>query len=151
MKTALIAVCLALAGALSTFAAEVGHWKTDLPAAQTEAQKDKKLVLMDFTGSDWCGWCIKMKKETLDQKAFLDYAAKSLVLVEVDFPNKKSQSADLRKANKALQDKYGVQGFPTYVVIDGSGKELGRQVGYLKGGPQAFIDQIEGWKKQQGK
>ncbi len=151
MKAALLAGCLVLAAALSASAAAAGPWKTDLPAAKTEARKDNKLILMDFTGSDWCGWCIKMKKESLDQKAFLDYAAKGLVLVEVDFPNKKAQSADLKKANKELQDKYGVQGFPTYVVIDADGKELGRQVGYMKGGPSAFIDLIEGWKKKQSK
>jgi thioredoxin-related protein len=153
MKTALLAGCLALVTALSTLAADsaASPWKTDLPAAKTEARKDKKVILMDFTGSDWCGWCIKMKKDTLDQKAFLDYAAKSLVLVEVDFPNRKSQPADLKKANKALQDKYGVQGFPTYVLVDADGKELGRQVGYLQGGPTAFIDQIEAWKKSPAK
>jgi len=151
MKAALLAGCLALAAVLSVSAAGSGVWKTDLPAAKTEARKDNKLILMDFTGSDWCGWCIKMKKESLDQKEFLDYAAKSLVLVEVDFPNKKAQSAELKKANKELQDKYGVQGFPTYVVIDAEGKELGRQVGYLKGGPSAFVDLIESWKKKQAK
>ena len=148
MKTALLACCAAL---LSLASLAGDSWKTDLNVAKTEARAQKKLILMDFTGSDWCGWCIKMKKETLDEKAFSDYAAKSLVLVEVDFPNKKQQTLALKQSNKALQDKYKVEGFPTYVITDADGKELGRQVGYLKGGPSAFIDFVEGLKKKQAK
>ena len=64
-------------------------WLTDLPKAEAQAKADNKIILMDFTGSDWCGWCIKFKKEVLDTKEFQDYAAKNVVLVEVDFPNKK--------------------------------------------------------------
>ena len=118
-------------------------WLTDLPQAQSQAKSEKKLVLMDFTGSDWCGWCIKFKKEVLDTPEFQDYAAKSVVLVELDFPSKKTQSADVKKANAALKTKYGVHGFPTLVVLDQNGKEIGRQVGYAKGGPAAFIAKLE--------
>lgn len=146
--TPLLASLLCLFTVLSASAAGTGTWITDLTVAKTEAKKDNRLILMDFTGSDWCGWCIKMKKDTLDLKEFTDYAAKNLVLVEVDFPNKKAQTAALKKANKALQDKYGVEGFPTYVVTDADGKELGRQVGYLKGGPAAFIELLDGFKKK---
>jgi protein disulfide-isomerase len=123
-------------------------WLTDLPKAEAQAKADNEIILMDFTGSDWCGWCIKFKKDVLDTKEFQDYAAKNVVLVEVDFPNKKEQSADLKKANKALQDKYDVHGFPTLVVLDKDGKEIGRQVGYAKGGPEAFIAKLEGFKKK---
>jgi protein disulfide-isomerase len=123
-------------------------WLTDLPKAEAQAKAENKLVLMDFTGSDWCGWCIKFKKEVLDTKEFQDYAAKNVVLVEVDFPNKKAQTADLKKANKALQKEYKVDGFPTLVVLDKDGKEIGRQVGYAPGGPSAFIKKIEGFKNK---
>ena len=142
MKSTLLACLVSLAFAASAFA----EWKTDFAAAQAAAKKENKLMLLDFTGSDWCGWCVKMKKDTLDQKAFLDYAARHLVLVEVDFPQRKKISAAQRKANEALQAKYGVEGFPTFVIADGNGKELGRHVGYLKGGPSAFIDKIESLK-----
>ena len=81
-----------------------GNWLTDLPQAQAQAKAENKIVLLDFTGSDWCGWCIKFKKEVLDTQAFQDYAAKNVVLVEVDFPNKKDQTADLKKANAALKE-----------------------------------------------
>jgi len=121
-------------------------WLTDLPAAQAQAKSENKLVLMDFTGSDWCGWCIKFKKEVLDTPEFQAYAAKNVVLVEVDFPNKKSQSADLKSANAGLKDKYRIEGYPTLVVLNQNGKEIGRQVGYSEGGPKAFIAKLDQYK-----
>ncbi len=144
MKTLLTLAATALL-ALAASAAE-GPWLTSLPDALAQAKKDNKIVLMDFTGSDWCGWCIKMKKDTLDKPAFTGWAAKNAVLVMVDFPNSKPQTAELKKANEALKKKHGVQGFPTYVALDASGKEIGRQVGYLQGGPDAFIKKLEGWR-----
>jgi thioredoxin-related protein len=124
------------------------EWLTDFAKAQAQAKAEKKMVLMDFTGSDWCGWCIKFKKETLDTQAFKDYAAKNLVLLEVDFPRSKSQSAELKKANAALAKKYGIDGYPTFVVLNSEGKEVGRQEGYEPGGPSAFIAKLEGFKKK---
>jgi protein disulfide-isomerase len=123
-------------------------WLTDLPKAQAQAKAENKIVLLDFTGSDWCGWCIKFKKETLDTAEFQAYAATNVVLVELDYPHKKVQSDDLKKANAALQDQYKIEGFPTLIVLDKDGKEIGRQVGYAKGGPQAFIAKIEAFKKK---
>ncbi len=105
-------------------------------------------MLIDFTGSDWCGWCIKFKKEVLDTDEFKAYAAKNVVLVELDFPKKKEQSDELKKANKALKAEYKVQGFPSLVILDKNGKEIGRQVGFAKGGPQAFIAKLEEFKKK---
>lgn len=142
MKKTLIAVISALA----LYSASAGEWLTDLPKAQAEAKKDGKLVMLDFTGSDWCGWCIKLKEEVFDQKAFKDYADKNLVLVEVDFPRKKQLSAEQKKANNALQEKYKIQGYPTIIVLDGDGKKVG-ELGYTKGGPSAFIAKLEKLKK----
>jgi protein disulfide-isomerase len=144
MKKSFIFAAMLLAAHLVT----AGEWLTDLPKAQEQAKKDNKLVLLDFTGSDWCGWCIKFKKEVLDTDEFKGYADKNLVLVEVDFPNKKEQSEDLKKANQALKEKYSVSGYPTYVVLNGEGKEVGRQVGYEAGGPKAFIAKLDGFKKK---
>jgi thioredoxin-related protein len=123
-------------------------WLTDLPKAQAQAKAENKIVLLDFTGSDWCGWCIKFKKETLDTAEFQAYAATNVVLVELDYPQKKVQSDDLKKSNAALKDQYNIEGFPTLIVLDKGGKEIGRQVGYAKGGPQAFIAKIEAFKKK---
>ncbi|MEO7678731.1 MAG: thioredoxin family protein [Verrucomicrobiota bacterium] len=122
-------------------------WTTDVPKAQAEAKADNKLVMLDFTGSDWCGWCIKLHKEVFDTAEFSEYAKKNLVLVEVDFPNKKPQTASLKKANHALQAKYGVEGYPTIIVLNGEGKKVG-QLGYMAGGPKAFIAKLEGLKKK---
>ena len=123
-------------------------WLTDLPKAQAQAKSENKIVLIDFTGSDWCGWCIKFKKEVLDTDEFKAYAAKNVVLVELDFPHKKAQTDELKKANQALKAEYKVRGFPCLVVLDKDGKEIGRQVGYAKGGPAAFIAKLEEFKKK---
>jgi len=122
------------------------NWLTDLPKAQAKAKAENKQVLLDFTGSDWCGWCIKFNKEVLSTPEFAEYATKNLVLVEVDFPRKKQQSAELKKANKALDAKYHVDGYPTFVVLSKDGKEVGRQEGYAAGGAKAFITKLEKFK-----
>jgi thioredoxin-related protein len=133
-----------LAGPLAALAEE--KWSTDLPASQAAAKKDKKLVLVNFTGSDWCGWCKKLQAEVFTTKEFDTYAKDKLVLVEIDFPNQKKQSAELKKANSALQEKYKAQGFPTIVVLNGEGKEVWRQVGYMPGGPKAWIAKLDSLK-----
>ena len=119
------------------------QWSTDLPAAQAQAKKDKKIVLINFTGSDWCGWCKKLQAEVFTTKEFDTFAKNKLVLVEIDFPSQKKQSAELKKANEALQEKYKASGFPTIVALNGEGKEVWRQVGYMAGGPKAWIAKLE--------
>lgn len=146
MKMTLIAV-LAATVFWQAHAAEA-VWLTELPQALAQAKSEHKMVLLDFTGSDWCGWCMKFKKEVLDTPDFQDYAAKHVVLVELDFPHKTEQTAELKKANAALKAKYEIRGFPTLVVLDQDGKEIGRQVGYEKGGPKAFIAKLEEFKSK---
>jgi thioredoxin-related protein len=118
-------------------------WKTDYTAALAEAAKENKMVLLDFTGSDWCGWCIKLQKDTFSKPDFKKFAQESLVLVELDFPRGKTQSDELKKQNEELAEKFGVQGFPTLVLLDPQGKEATRNVGYFQGGPEAFIQWVE--------
>jgi protein disulfide-isomerase len=146
MKKLLVAALLAATVLWRVNAAE-NTWLTDVPKAQEQAKADNKIILMDFTGSDWCGWCIKFRKEVLDTQEFKDYAAKNVVLVELDYPHQKEQSDDLKKANADLKAKYKITGFPTLVVLDKDGKEIGRQVGYAEGGPKAFIEKLEKFKK----
>jgi thioredoxin-related protein len=122
-------------------------WMTDLAKAQEKAKTEKKLVMLDFTGSDWCGWCIKLHKEVFSTADFAEYAKDNLVLVEVDFPQKKKQSAAQKKANEALQGKYKVEGYPTIIVLNAEGKKVG-QLGYQPGGPKPFIAQLEKLKKK---
>jgi len=123
------------------------NWQTDLPKALTQAKAEKKLVLLDFTGSDWCIWCKKLDADTFSQPEFATYAQTNLVLVTVDFPNHKDQSDALKAANDALQKKFSVQGFPTLVALKPDGTVAWRTDGYLEGGPKALIAQLDGAQK----
>jgi len=121
-------------------------WLTSLDQAQKEAQAKNRLLLMDFTGSDWCGWCIMLDKEVFSKPEFREYASKNLVLLELDFPRMKKMPPEVIAQNEKLAVKYGIQGFPTVVVFDSSGKPLGA-LGYQAGGPQVFIAELEKLKK----
>jgi thioredoxin-related protein len=128
-------------------AAAKSGWLTSLDQAQKEAQTKNKLLLMDFTGSDWCGWCKKLDKEVLSQSQFKDYARENLVLLEVDFPRAKSQNSELRKQNQELAQEYRVEGFPTIVVLNGDGQKVWQYDGYFPDGLAAFIAQLEKLRK----
>lgn len=121
-------------------------WQTDYKKAQEEAKTNNKLVLLDFTGSDWCGWCIKLDREVFSQPEFKDYASKNLVLVELDFPRKKELSTETRKQNQELAGRYGIEGFPTIIVLNAEGKKVG-ELGYMPGGADAFIAELEKLRK----
>lgn len=116
-------------------------WETDLSAALKTAKAEKKLVLVDFTGSDWCPWCIKLHNEVFEKTDFTTYVKPKFVLVEIDFPRKATQSDEVKKANKALAAKYSIEGYPTVLVLDDSGKEL-KRLGYQPGGPKPFIEEL---------
>jgi thioredoxin-related protein len=134
-----MAVALMISAATSLQATEL-TWQTDFAEASKQAAQEHKYILLDFTGSDWCPWCIKMDKEVFDQSQFSDFAVKNLILVKVDFPRKTAQSPAEKRQNEELAKKYAIEGFPTYILLDSSGKEVRRQVGYLQGGATAFID-----------
>jgi len=119
------------------------NWSTDFSQALAQARADDKMVLLDFTGSDWCPWCIKFDHEVLETDQFATYAQNKLELVLVDFPRGKPQSGALKQANKALADRYHVTGYPTFVLVNYAGNEFGRQVGYAGGGPSAFIAKLD--------
>lgn len=102
--------------------------------------------MLDFTGSDWCIWCIRLHNEVFSKPAFVEYARKNLVAVEVDFPAKKKLDPARKKANGELKKKYEIKGFPTIVVLDGEGNKVG-ELGYVEGGPKAFIAELEKLKK----
>lgn len=123
-------------------------WVADLPKALEQARAENKLVLLDFSGSDWCVWCIKFDDDVLSKPEFGTYARSNLIMVLVDFPKAKKEAEEVEKRNAELQAKFKVQGFPTYVVLNSQGKEVGRQVGFLSGGPPAFIAELEQFRKQ---
>jgi len=128
---------------------EVGRltWSTDLPKALGQAKAEKKDVLLDFTGSDWCPPCKELHKKVLVSKEFEDYAETNLVLVLVDFPNSKPQTEELKKANAALHEKFEVEGFPTLVLLDADGKVLKKYLGYDGAKPAEIIEGIEKARK----
>jgi protein disulfide-isomerase len=141
-----IAIGLLAGWALIQAGAAELDWQTDLPKAQAQAKKENKLVMLDFTGSDWCGWCKKLNAEVFSKSEFSDYAKKNLVLVEVDFPRFKKLSEAQQKANNALQEKYKIEGYPTIIVLDGEGKQVG-QLNYMSS-PKPFIEGLEKMKKK---
>jgi len=122
-------------------------WLNDYKKAQQEAKANNKFLLLNFTGSDWCGWCIKFDREVLSRPQFKDYARDNLVLVELDFPRRKAQSAELQKQNGELAQQYEVFGFPTIVVLNSGGQKLWKFDGYFPGGPEAFIAELEKLRK----
>jgi protein disulfide-isomerase len=135
--TALVA-CFNLSSANETAA-----WQTDYKQALAQAAKEHKQVLLDFTGSDWCPFCIQMDREVLEKPEFMKYADQNLILVKLDFPRKKHLPTEEIAQNRALQKQYSIDGYPTYVLLNSAGKEINRQEGSLDGGPSAFI----GWAR----
>ncbi len=117
---------------------EADPWMTDFKAACAAAKKAKKPILADFTGSDWCSWCIKLKDEVFKTPEFKEWAAKHVILLELDYPKQKEQSDELKEQNEGLRTKYQIKGYPTILFLDAKGKVLGRS-GYIKGGPEAWL------------
>lgn len=122
-------------------------WQTNYKKAQEEAKQSNRLLLVDFTGSDWCGYCILLDRQILSQPEFKDYAKKNLVLLEIDFPRAKPLPVDTRKQNQELAQQYQIEGFPTIVVLNGDGKTVWRYDGYFSEGPAAFIAELEKLRK----
>lgn len=142
MKTLFRSLAVLAASASFALAAPEG-WMTDWEAAKAKAKAENKPILINLTGSDWCGWCIKLHKEVFDQKAFKDYAATSLILMEADFPEKTKLSEELTKQNAALKKEYLNGGYPTVLLLDAEGKKLSGDLGYQKGGPDNYIAKIK--------
>ncbi len=134
----IVAACLAW----QSGAAE-GGWLTDFSKAKAQAKAEKKLVLMDFAGSDWCPPCKALYRNVLSKPEFAEYAKKNLVLLDVDFPKQKAQAAEQKKANKALAEKFDVDGFPTIIVLNSEGKQLSKKTGYGGQSVKDFIAELE--------
>jgi thioredoxin-related protein len=146
MKKLILAI-VGLSLAIHTWAAE-GEWTTDLAKAKAKAKEEKKMVLADFTGSDWCPPCKALHKNVFSSKEFQEYAKKNLVLVEVDFPRAKQQSPELKKANRELAEKHGIEAYPTVIVFDSNGKELKKSAGYGGQSAKDFIAELDKLKNK---
>ena len=117
-------------------------WLTNLEEAQQIAKEEELQILIDFTGSDWCGWCIKLDDEIFSQKEFIEYAKESLVLVKLDFPKDIHQTEETKTYNRQLAEKYNIRGFPTIILIDTQGNEIAR-TGYQYGGAEDYIEHLK--------
>jgi protein disulfide-isomerase len=150
MRKALMAAALmaALGFARSARADEI-KWLTNYDEAVKQAKAEKKSILVDFTGSDWCPWCIKLHNEVFSQKDFETWAAKNVVLLELDFPRKTQLPDDLKKQNNDLLKKYKIKGFPTVLFLDTDGNVKGKS-GYMQGGPAAWTAKADELLAQPG-
>lgn len=143
MKTLTLLPVLATL-ALSSFAHAGGEgWLTDYAKAVKLSKSSGKPILVDFTGSDWCGWCIKLDNEVFSKPAFKAWAKKNVVLLYLDFPQTKKLPEALKKQNNMLGQKYKIEGFPTILFLDHKGSVLGKH-GYQEGGPGKWTKTAEG-------
>ena len=122
------------------------EWHTDMNEAIKISHKQKKPIMLFFTGSDWCGWCIKLQKEVFFTPEFEKWAKENVVLVELDFPKRKKLSEKLRQQNASLQQTFQVRGYPTIYFVEAEKSEEGRvnlnslgKAGYMRGGPSVWI------------
>jgi protein disulfide-isomerase len=117
-------------------------WLTDFDQAKTVAQAHKVPILINFTGSDWCIWCKRLSSEVFEQKAFNDYAKKNLVLLKIDFPRSIKQTETEKRKNHDLAQQFNIEGYPTIILTDASGKEINR-LGYEPGGPVKYVNHLK--------
>jgi protein disulfide-isomerase len=133
---------LVVFAATATLALAAGGWSDEFEAAKALAKKENKPILLDFTGSDWCGWCVKLDDEVFSKREFKTYAKDNLVLVTVDFPHERRQSKKLKEQNEALKQQFGINSYPTIVLIDAEGKKLAA-TGYKEGGAAAYVEHLK--------
>ncbi|MDF1700455.1 MAG: thioredoxin family protein [Planctomycetota bacterium] len=118
-------------------------WVLDFNAAKAKAKAENKHLLINFTGSDWCGWCKKLEGEVFGKKAFLDTATKNYVMVFLDFPNAQELKDKVVDAalNQRLSQEFGVAGFPTIMLTNADGHPYAR-TGYKAGGPAPYLEHL---------
>ncbi len=139
-KTTLTIVTIAISLTItSAFAGKM--WETDFEKASANAKASNRYMLLNFSGSDWCGWCIKLDDEVFSKKDFKNYAKENLVCVLVDSP-RSGLRKKLEKQNNALKTKYNITGFPSVLILDPSGEKIFK-TGYKKGGPEKYIEQLD--------
>ena len=130
-----------------------GHegWLVSLEKAYALSEKTGKPIMANFTGSDWCGWCKRLSAEVFNKQAFQDWANENVVLLELDYPQRKKLSDEQRAQNHELQQAFQVTGFPTIWIFDLERDQTTRQfqikaigkMGYVPGGSQAFTGQAD--------
>ncbi len=132
-------VLLAIMGLGGSADAEDGLWMTNYEQARKKAAQTGKGLLMDFSGSDWCTWCIKLDEEVFSHDVFKETATKDFVLVLLDYPHNKSKiPPEIQAQNEQLKQKHGIQGYPTVILADAKGRPYAK-TGYQAGGPETYL------------
>jgi len=124
-------------------------WSTSYAVSQARARELKRPLLLLFTGSDWCMWSQRLRSDVLMQPEFIQFAEADLILVSVDFPQKIRLPLELKRQNRALAKTYHVDTYPTVVLVDVAGRELGRS-GFTYGGARTFVRMLQEWKASKG-
>jgi thioredoxin-related protein len=127
---------------LFTVRTDAAAWETDFARASEAAAKQGRYMLLNFTGSDWCGWCVKLDKEVFSRNDFKSYAKSNLVCMVVDFPRSKGQSKKLKAQNSQLAQKYSIKGYPSILILSPEGALVGR-TGYKDGGAKAYVQHLK--------
>jgi thiol:disulfide interchange protein len=122
------------------FASTLEGWSTNLDEALATAKKEKKSVLVEFTGSDWCPPCIAMRKNVFSKKEFVEAASKKYILVELDLPKGRPEVAE---KNQPLAEKFKIEGFPTVVLLNSDGKEFSRFFASQYPTLEGFVKQLD--------
>lgn len=117
-------------------------WVENIEDAVVKAKAQDKNILVNFTGSDWCSWCIKLDKEVFSKSQFVNYAKESLILVKLDFPRTIEQSPEKISYNRAQAQKYGVRGFPTIYLLNKDGQPV-QKTGYRAGGDSLYVEHLK--------
>ena len=141
LRCGIAVAALALLAGAAVFAAEGDLWTEDAEAAVKQATEGKKDLLINFTGSDWCGWCKKLDAEVFSQQAFTDEAPKHFVFLKLDFPRRRTLSAETKKQNAEWKGRMPVRGYPTIILADASGKPYAK-TGYRRGGPEPYLKHL---------
>ncbi|PKN71366.1 MAG: thioredoxin [Candidatus Cloacimonetes bacterium HGW-Cloacimonetes-3] len=121
---------------------DTSKWITNYDESLKLAKSLNRPVLVNFTGSDWCSWCIKLSKEVFTEEVFLKYAKENLVLLKLDFPKSIAQTPEEKAANDKLSKQFKITGFPTIILLSPEGTELAR-TGYQPGGANAYVAHLK--------
>jgi thioredoxin-related protein len=135
--------------AITVKAQEDMTWHTDMAKASELSMKEKKPLMLFFTGSDWCGWCIRLQKEVFKKEEFIKWAKQNVILVELDFPKKTAQEEALKQQNYQMQQIFQVKGYPTVWLVNPEKTAEGKinlsalgSTGYVAGGPEKWLEGV---------
>ena len=125
------------------YKAENEGWITSMEEAYQLSKKTNKPILANFTGSDWCGWCKRLTANVFTHKEFKDWAAKNVILLELDYPRAKQLPEEVRGQNASLQQAFQVSGFPTIWVFRLRKDEASNQYNIIPLGKTGYADSVE--------